>query len=67
VNAREHLAEAERLMDLAHRLNGNHTDRDDRVALPCETAGHLAAMATAHATIALAIEAKWTREARGGR
>jgi hypothetical protein len=67
MNPSEHLAEAERLIDLAHRLTGNYRDRDGRVTLACEAAGPLAAMATAHAAIATAIEAQWTREARGGR
>lgn len=67
MNAAEHLAEAERLIDLAHRLNSNHTDREGRVILASEGAAELAAMATAHASIAAAMEAKWTRQARGGR
>jgi hypothetical protein len=67
VNAHEHLAEAERLLDLAHRLTGNYTDEQGRVTLACESAGPLAAMAAAHAAIATAIEAQWTRRARGGR
>lgn len=66
MNAAEHLAEAERLIDLAHRLRTNHTDEQGRVTLASESAGPLAAMATAHASIAAAIEAKRTREARGG-
>jgi hypothetical protein len=63
----EHIAEAERLLTLAHALNGNYRDRDGRVTLATEAAEPLAALATAHATIAAAIEAQWTRQARGGR
>jgi hypothetical protein len=66
VNAAEHLAEAERLIDLAHRLPTNDTDAQGRVTLASDYAAHLAAMATAHAAIAAAIEARWAREARGG-
>ncbi len=54
MTAAEHLAEAERLLDLAHRLGGNYTDRAGRVTLASESAAPLAAMATAHATIAAA-------------
>ena len=57
MNAAEHLAEAERLIDLAHRLRTNRTDREGRVALASESAGPLAAMATAHASIATALVA----------
>jgi hypothetical protein len=67
VNAAEHLAEAERLIDLAHRLPLNYQDDDGRVTRADEGATPLAAMATAHAALAAAIEAKWTRQARGGR
>ena len=66
MNAAEHLAEAERLLDLAHRLSSNHTDREGRVILASESAVPLAALATAHASIAAAIEAQRTRKARGG-
>ena len=66
MNAAEHLAEAERLLDLAHNLTSNHTDERGRVRLAGEAAAQLAAMATAHASIAAAREAQWTREARGG-
>jgi len=62
----EHLTEAERLLTLAHGLTSNHTDERGRVRLAGEAAAHLAALATAHASIAVAIEAQWTREARGG-
>jgi hypothetical protein len=67
VNAAEHLAEAERLIGLAHRLPLNYQDDDGRVTRADEGATPLAAMATAHASIAAAMEAKWTRQARGGR
>lgn len=60
MNAAEHLAEAERLLDLAHGLRTNHTDRDGRVTLASEDAGPLAAMATAHASIAAALAAQQT-------
>lgn len=66
MNAAEHLAEAERLLDLAHGLSSNRTDERGRVRLAGEAAAQLAALATAHAAIAAAIEARWTREARGG-
>lgn len=67
MNSAEHLAEAERLLTLAHGLRTNHTDPQGRVVLASEAAADLAALATAHASIATAIEAQWTREARGGR
>lgn len=53
----EHLAEAKRLVARAHALNGNRTDAQGRVILACEAAGPLAALATAHATIAAALQA----------
>ena len=66
MNAAEHLAEAERLIDLAHRLPLNYHDDDGRVTRADEGATPLAALATAHAAIATAIEAQYTRKARGG-
>ena len=67
MNAHEHRAEAERLLTLARGLRSNHTDAQGRVVLASEAAADLAALATAHAAMATAIEAQWTREARGGR
>jgi hypothetical protein len=66
VNAAAHLAEAERLVGLAHRLPLNYRDDDGRVTRADEDATPLAAMATAHASIAAAMEAQQTRKARGG-
>ena len=57
MNAAEHLAEAERLLTLAHGLTGNYTDREGRVTIASESAGPLAAMSTAHASIAAALNA----------
>jgi hypothetical protein len=56
-DAAAHLAEAERLIKLAHGLNTNYRDDQNRVRIATESAGPLAAMATAHATIAMAIHA----------
>ncbi|MGH6657059.1 MAG: hypothetical protein ACRDVE_17875 [Actinocrinis sp.] len=61
MNASEHLAEAERLLALAHGLRTNHTDAQGRVTLASESAGQLAALASAHASIAAAMEAAQTR------
>jgi hypothetical protein len=66
VNAAEHLAEAERLVERARSLNGNYRDRDDRLSLVSEEAAQLAALATAHASIAAAMEAQQARESRSG-
>jgi hypothetical protein len=67
MNAAEHLAEADRLIALADRLASKHTDREGRVILAGESAADLtalSALATAHATIAIALEAE---QARGDR
>ena len=66
MNAAEHLAEAERLLTVAHGLPTNHTDEQGCVIRASLNAGPLAALATAHAAIATAIEAHQPRNTRGG-
>jgi hypothetical protein len=64
VNAADHIDEAHRLIGLAHSLQTNDTDAKGRVTLASDYAAHLAAMATAHATIAIALEAEQARRDR---
>jgi len=58
VNSAEHIAEAEKLLAAAEQAMRVQRRED---------ASLYASLATAHAAVATAIEAQWTREARGGR